>query len=143
VLYSVGDKMEEFMEWKLTGEIEVSGENLLQGYFAHKSLTTWPRIEPVAPQYEAGGDKPPKIWHGPPVEFRSIGNCGSNSEEGARFLLGDPQLKLSSQEWENFLILSHILYIPNPDVINPASSLPLSWISSHVSAGGSVVRNML
>jgi hypothetical protein len=38
------------VEWKLTGETEVLGENLPQCHFAHhKYHMTWPELEPAKP----------------------------------------------------------------------------------------------
>jgi hypothetical protein len=46
--------VEQSVEWELTGETEVLGENLPQFYFVHhKSHMTWPGIEPGSSRWEA------------------------------------------------------------------------------------------
>jgi hypothetical protein len=43
------------VEWRLAGETEVLGENLLQRHFVHhKFHLTRPGIEPGPPRWEAG-----------------------------------------------------------------------------------------
>jgi hypothetical protein len=45
--------VEQLVEWKLSEETEVLGDNLPQCHFAHKSHMTWPGIEPEPPPWEA------------------------------------------------------------------------------------------
>jgi hypothetical protein len=46
--------MEKLVEWRLTGETEVLGENLPQRHFVHhKSYLTRPGLEPGPPRWEA------------------------------------------------------------------------------------------
>jgi hypothetical protein len=46
-------RMYNLVDWRLAGETEVLGENLLLCQFVHhKSHTTWPKIEPGAPSWE-------------------------------------------------------------------------------------------
>jgi hypothetical protein len=47
--------VEQSVEWELSGEIEVLGENLPQCHFIHyKSHMTWPGLETGLPLWEAG-----------------------------------------------------------------------------------------
>jgi hypothetical protein len=46
--------VEQSVEWRVTGETEVLGENLPQRHFAHhKSHMTRPKLEPGSPRWEA------------------------------------------------------------------------------------------
>jgi hypothetical protein len=46
--------VEQLVEWRLAGEIEVLGENLPQRHFVHnKSHMTRLRLEPGPPRWEA------------------------------------------------------------------------------------------
>jgi hypothetical protein len=46
--------VEKLVEWRLSGETEVLGENLPQRHFAHhKSHMTRPGFEPGPPRWEA------------------------------------------------------------------------------------------
>jgi hypothetical protein len=46
--------VEQLVEWRLAGEIEVLGVNLPQRHFVHhKSHMTRPRLEPGPPRWEA------------------------------------------------------------------------------------------
>jgi hypothetical protein len=56
--------VERAVEWVLTGETEVLGENLPQCHFApHKSHMTFPGLEPRPLRWEAN-DQTPEPWHG-------------------------------------------------------------------------------
>jgi hypothetical protein len=47
--------VEQSVEWELTGETEVLGENLPQRHFVHhKSRMATPELEPGPPRWEAG-----------------------------------------------------------------------------------------
>jgi hypothetical protein len=51
--------MEQLVEWELTRETEVRGDNLLQCHVIHKKFhMTWPGIEKGLPRYEAGDYQP-------------------------------------------------------------------------------------
>jgi hypothetical protein len=51
----IDDECGGSVEWELTGETEVLGENLSQCHFVHhKSHMTWPGLEPGPPRWEAG-----------------------------------------------------------------------------------------
>jgi hypothetical protein len=68
--------MEQLVEWRLEGETELLGENLLWRHFVrHKSHTTWSVLESGPPRWLAG-DWPPEIWRG-----LYIINCYNNSCE--------------------------------------------------------------
>jgi hypothetical protein len=46
--------VEQSVEWVLTGETEIFGENLPQPHFGHQKFhMTWPGIEPVPARLEA------------------------------------------------------------------------------------------
>jgi hypothetical protein len=47
--------VEQSVEWELTGETEVLGENMPQRHFVHhKFHMTWPGLEPGPPLWEVG-----------------------------------------------------------------------------------------